>query len=79
MGIIKRFNEDVESDQVDQNVIVKDLIQYLSELDPEAIVLLDKEGWEFQTDGVTTVRQDYLFQYSKGFGDDDEHTLFINN
>ena len=52
MKHLKKFNENINSDFRDEVPVIriKDIIEYLSEFDPEMEVYLDKDGWE---DGET--------------------------
>lgn len=54
MRHLKKFNE-AEGDELEEDrspVKVKDIISYLSTLDPEADVHLDKDGWQYDVDDV---------------------------
>jgi hypothetical protein len=70
-----RFNESNEENSGNK-VRVKDIIEYLQSLDPEMTVYLDKDGWDYYSTGLETVKKSYLFHvWSRG---DDKH-LTINN
>jgi len=84
---IRRFNEsdenlnifDVRSSKKIENIKVKHLIEYLNTLNPEARVSLDKDGWDYDVDVIETIKNNGLFDYQEGFGEDGEDILFINN
>jgi len=46
---IKRFNEDIDDNggRKEMTIRVKNLIEYLSQIDPETPVYLDKDGWDY--------------------------------
>jgi hypothetical protein len=80
---LKEFNSfegegDMEDNFLeDKKVRVKDLIEYLQNLDPEAEVQLDRDGWDHHETPLETIKRNYLFHYiddSKG-----EKYLIINN
>lgn len=79
MKHLKSINEAEESEKV--RVRVKDLIEYLSKLDPEMEVGLDKDGWEYYETGLETVENSYLFHVwpTPGSGYDYPPRLTINN
>jgi len=62
-----------------ENIKVKHLIEYLNTLNPEAGVSLDKDGWDYDVDVIETIKNNGLFDYQEGFGEDGEDILFINN
>lgn len=76
MKHIQKFNEQLENedDIPEGNVKVKDLIEFLSTLDPEMDVVLDKDGWDYMKTGIETVEKSYLFD-----PDTLENLLIINN
>ncbi len=76
MKHLKSINESEESERV--KVRVNDIIEYLSKLDPEMEVYLDKDGWEYYETGLETVENSYLFHISDGYGKYPPH-LTINN
>lgn len=80
MKHLRKFNEsdsNYERLTIGMRPKVKHLIQYLSELDPEMDVSLDKDGWQgygdTELDIVKTSGLFYVFTHG------DESTLFINN
>ena len=79
------FNEnlnisDVRSSKKIENIKVKKhLIEYLNTLNPEAEVSLDKDDWDYGVDVIETIKNNGLFDYQEGFGEDGEDILFINN
>ena len=79
-----QFNEnlnisDVRSSKKIENIKVKHLIEYLNTLNPEAEVSLDKDDWDYGVDVIETIKNNGLFDYQEGFGEDGEDILFINN
>lgn len=75
---VKEFNKFNESNEEtsERKVRVRDIIEYLQSLDPEMTVYLDKDGWDYYSTGLETVKKSYLFHvWSRG---DDKH-LTINN
>lgn len=82
MKYVKKFNENVNDDNENIKTIkVKHLIEYLRNLNPEAEVILDKDGWDEsgELDEVKMISSSYLFQYEDEGFYKDEPTLFINN
>jgi len=77
MKHIKGFNENIEDSNEEpkkMQVKVKHLIEYLSQLDPEANVYLDRDGW-YGADGdseMEMIKNRGIFYVFKG-------NLFINN
>lgn len=64
---INKFNENLEEDDFNGQVKVKDIIKYLSELDPETDVYLDKDGWDANgKNGYEIVKNSYLFYQYRG-------------
>ena len=81
MNRIKRFNEEyspIPQDDGDEiQVTVKDIIDFLSTLPPDATTSLDHDGWEYDgggTTGLEIVKNSPLFWFDKS-----ENHLFINN
>lgn len=72
---IRKFNESVNEEQ-GVKVTVKDLVDYLSSLDPDMEVFLDKDGWDYFETGLETVKNSGLFNVWEFDG---EKTLTINN
>ncbi len=79
MKHLHKFNEELEDDfgRTDHSdeptrVKVKDLIEFLSSLDPELDVHLDKDGWDYKETGLKTVEDSYLFYVQPDY-------LIINN
>jgi hypothetical protein len=69
MKHLKKFNEDIDEgdfEDGDGKVFVKDIIEYLNQLDPNMEVFLDKDGWEGYGNGVDIVKQSGLFQEFNG-------------
>ena len=63
-----------DEDELPQ-VFVKDLIEYLKTLPPNALVLLDKDGWAYENLlGVECIKQDGTIQFDKK-----QNVLWINN
>ncbi len=71
---LRRYNESEESEDMSRlQPKVKHLIEYLSSLDPEADVYLDKDGWDSYGDNeVDIVKNSGLFLPREGY-------LMINN
>jgi len=74
MKHLKSINESEEP----KRIKVKHLIEYLSKLDPEMNVNLDKDGWDYYDTEKETVERSYLFYVSPGYGGHPPH-LTINN
>lgn len=77
---IKKFNEGFDkNEELKVEVKVKDLISYLQSLDPEMLVHLDKDGWDYKSGmtGLEVVENSYLF-YVSNFNNT-QPTLTINN
>jgi hypothetical protein len=76
MKHLKKFLENLEDD--DYTIIrVKHLIEYLSKFDPEMEVILDKDGWDGQSnDPIEIIEHSGLF-YEYSF--DGESHLTIQN
>lgn len=76
MKHIKGFNENIEDSNEEpkkMQVKVKHLIEYLSQLDPEANVYLDKDGWDTEGENeVEMIKNRGVFDFFQG-------SLFINN
>jgi hypothetical protein len=79
MKHLHKFNEELEddferTDHSDEStkVKVKDIIEFLSGLDPELEVVLDKNGWNYKETGLKTVENAYLFYVRPNY-------LIINN
>jgi len=76
MKHLRKFNES-DSNYERLRPKVKHLIQYLSELDPEMNVSLDKDGWQGYGDTeLDIVKTSGLFDV---FTHGDKSTLIINN
>jgi len=67
----EQFNE-AKDEEGFTIVEVKDLIEYLQELDPESRVYLDKDGWSDGETANEVIKNTYLFEHSG-------KNLFINN
>jgi hypothetical protein len=68
---IKKFNESDEYERLQPKV--KHLIEYLSTLDPEMNVSLDKDGWQGYGDTELDIVK------TSGLFDVFQNTLIINN
>lgn len=76
MKHLKKFNENIDSFRDEEGfplVKVKDIIEYLSELDPEMRVYLDKEGWVDGENPKDVIENTNLFDTHWGDG------MTINN
>ena len=91
---IKKFNEAQETNQLDNGEFnqdsfqpkVKHLLEYLSKLDPEMEVHLDKDGWQYgpecknEVDVVANSGVFYHLKYKSATEDRYKPgVLFINN
>lgn len=75
---MKKFTESLEDKENKLQPKVKHLLEYLSELDPEMEVHLDKDGWDYgfapSTTELELVENRNLFDVSH-----DNKYLIINN
>lgn len=75
MAIIKKFNQMNENVSNDE-ITVKDIINYLEKFDPETKVILDRDGWDkgiSKEDKIRRVIDDSPITHQ------DSNYLIINN